>query len=105
MKKEFARKLTETIGSDKEAERFVSTVREITGWGEDEFDLKKINTFNSLLHCYEANGVSFDGVPAALKEMSKHYAQKIQAMRYSIIGPYSGAILKEAVEKRLKEYN
>jgi hypothetical protein len=52
----------------EENQEFIQNVRRLTNW--HKFNIKKANSFNSLLYCYEENNIPYDhlGVNAEVRQ-------------------------------------
>jgi hypothetical protein len=80
---------------------FLEQVRNLTKW--EKFNLKKANSFNSLLYCYEENGVEYAhlGVDDEVRQKGNDLARWSQQTKYSYLGRFTGELLREDIERRV----
>ena len=103
MVKEF-KNSEEFLKKEEETLEFYRGLQKMTPF--EKFSLKSANTFNTLLYCYEQNGIKYDhlGITDEQKNLDKTYAQWSQQSKYSRIGKFTGEKLREDIESKILEY-
>mmetsp|Transcript_14400 Transcript_14400/g.10392 ORF Transcript_14400/g.10392 Transcript_14400/m.10392 type:complete len:84 (+) Transcript_14400:439-690(+) len=80
---------------------FFVGVQKLMKW--DNFSLKNTKSFNSLLYCYEMNGVEYKhlGVDDEMRRQGSDLANFTHNTIYKNVGWYTGEVLREDIESRI----